>query len=330
MNRKFLVILAGAAALALPAFAQQGASLNGTWTLDNAKSSFGQFPPPQSETDTIQINGSDFQQHVTSVTARGTQEYTRACTLDGKEVTFAPDDPKAKLMPGLTLSKIQCGWDGDSAVVTETVPMRGADLTDKLTFSVSPDGSTLTMTSHISSATMNGDRKLVYDKAGSAAAAPAGAPAAGGMAASSGAAAMIHAGGAQPNLSGTWKLDVAKSNFGQMPPPASQVDTIQQDSSSVKIAIDQKGGMMGDMAYTEPLTTDGQSATWSGMGGTSVTGTAHWDGSALVIDAKTSFQGSDVKIRDTFTLSPDGGTLTDVSHVESGMGNFDTTNVFTK
>jgi hypothetical protein len=328
MDRRFLLVLFGAAALALPALAQNGASMNGTWTLDNAKSSFGQFPPPQSETDTIQINGSDFQQHVTSVSARGTQSYTRACTLDGKQVTFAPDDPKAQLMPGLKLSKIQCGWDGNDVVVTETVPFQGSDLTDKLTFSVAPDGSSLTMTSHISSATMNGDRKLVYDKDGSATAEAA--PAGGGMAASSGAAAMIHAGGSQPNLSGTWKLDAAKSNFGQMQAPASQVDTITEDGPSVKIAIDQKGGMMGDMAYTESLTTDGQSATWPGMGGSQVTGTAHWDGNALVIDAKTSFQGSDVKIKDTYTLSADGNTLTDVTHVESGMGNFDTTNVFTK
>ncbi len=326
MDRKFLVILFGAAALAMPALAQNGASMNGTWTLDNAKSSFGQFPPPQSETDTIQINGSDFEQHVTSVSARGTQNYTRACTLDGKEVTFAPDDPKAQLMPGLKLSKIQCGWDGDSVVVTETVPMQGSELTDKLTFSA--DGSTLTMTSHISSATMNGDRKLVYDKAGSAAADAA--PAAGGMAATPGAAAMIHTGGSQPNLSGTWKLDTAKSSFGQMPPPASQVDTITDDGSSIKIAVDQKGGPMGDTAYTESLTTDGKSATWPGMGGTQVTGTAQWDGSALVVDSKTSFQGSDFKIKDTFTLSADGGTLTDVTHIESGMGNFDTTSVFTK
>lgn len=326
MDRKFLVILFGAAALAMPALAQNGASMNGTWTLDNAKSSFGQFPPPQSETDTIQINGSDFQQHVTSVSARGTQSYTRACTLDGKEVTFAPDDPKAQLMPGLKLSKIQCGWDGDSVVVTETVPLQGANLTDKLTFSVAPDGSTLTMTSHISSATMNGDRKLVYDKGGSTAAdAPAG-----GMAATPGAGAMIHAGGPQPNLSGTWKLDPAQSKFGQMQPPASQVDTITQDGSSIKIAVDQKGGMMGDTAYTESLTTDGQSSTWPGMGGSQVTGTAQWDGSALVVDSKTSFQGSDVKIKDTYTLSTDGNTLTDVTHVESGMGNFDMTSVYTK
>jgi len=326
MDRRFLVILCGAAALAMPALAQNGASMNGTWTLDNAKSSFGQFPPPQSETDTIQINGSDFQQHVTSVSARGTQSYTRECTLDGKEVTFAPDDPKAQLMPGLKLSKIQCGWDGDSVVVTETVPFQGSNLTDKLTFSA--DGSTLTMTSHISSASMNGDRKLVYDKGGSAEAAAT--PGAGGMASTPGASAMIHTGGSQPNLSGTWKLDAAKSNFGQLQAPASQVDTITQDGPSVKIAVDQKGGMMGDMAYTEALTTDGTSATWAGMGGSQVTGTAQWNGDALVVDQKTSFQGNDVKIKDTYTLSADGSTLTDVTHVESGMGNFDTTTIFTK
>lgn len=325
MHRKFLVVLFGAAMIAMPALAQQGANFNGTWTLDIPKSNFGQFPPPQSETDMVQIDGSAFQQKVTSVTARGTQNYTRACTLDGKEVTFAPDDPKGQLMPGMRLSKIQCGWDGSSVFVLETVPFQGAVLTDKMTFSV--DGSTLTMTGHIASATMNGDRTYVFTKGGSASADAA--PAAGGMAAMPGAAAMIHTGG-QPNLSGTWKLDPAQSKFGQMPPPASQVDTISDDGSTIKIAIDQKGGMMGDTAYTESLTTDGKTATWPGMGGSQVTGTAAWSGAALVIDAKTSFQGSDVKIKDTYTLSADGGTLTDVTHVESGMGNFDMTAVFTK
>jgi hypothetical protein len=322
MNSKFLAVCLGAAALAMPALAQQGANFNGTWKLNASKSSFGQFPPPQSETDVIQISGTDFQQHVTSESARGTQNYTRACTIDGKEVSFAPDDPKARLAPGLTLSKIQCGWDGSSVVVTETVPMQGSQLTDKLTFSV--DGATLTMTSHISSATMNGDRKLVYDKADSSAAA------AGPTAAPAGAAAMIHTGSSTPDLSGTWKLDAGKSNFGQMPPPASQVDTITDSEPSIKIAVDQKGGMMGDLTYTEGVTTDGQPSTWSGMADSKVTGSAHWEGNALVVDAKTSFQGSDVKLKETYTLSSDGKTLTEVSHVESGMGNFDTTNVFAK
>ena len=321
MNRQFLAVLFAAAALATPALAQNGASFNGTWKLDNAKSSFGQFPPPQSETDVFKVNGSDFQQQVTSVSTRGSSSYTRACTLDGKEVSLSADDPRAHLGPGITLSKIQCGWDGSTIYVIETVPFQGSTLMDKLTFSV--DGSTLTMGSHITSATMNGDRKLVYDKADSSASSDPGTPA-------PGMAAMIHTGSATPNLSGTWKLDTAKSNFGQMPPPASQVDTIEDSEPSIKITVDQKGGMMGDVNYSEALTTDGKSSTWAGMGGSQVSGAAHWEGNALIIDAKTSFQGSDVKIKDTYTLSGDGATLTDVTHVESGMGNFDTTNVFAK
>src|SRR5580704_8230968 len=97
MSRKFFVICFAAALYVLPAWAQQGSKLNGTWRLDVASSNFGQFGAPQSETDVIQVNGTDFQQHVTSVTARGPQDYTRACTIDGKEVSLSPDDPKAHL-----------------------------------------------------------------------------------------------------------------------------------------------------------------------------------------------------------------------------------------
>jgi hypothetical protein len=66
------------------------------------------------------------------------------------------------------------------------------------------------------------------------------------------------------------------------------------------------------------------------MGGAPTTSTAHWDGAALVVDSKLSFQGTDVKVKDTYTLSSDGKTLTQVTHVESGMGNFDSTSVYDK
>ncbi len=324
MHRKFLAISFLVSALALPSLAQSS-NLNGTWKLNNSKSTFGQFPPPASETDTIAINGTDFKQQVTSVGAQGSQTYTRSCTIDGKEVTLTPDDPRGHL-GAITLSKIQCAWQGTSVVFTETANLRGTDLTDRLTFSPSDDGKTMTMDSHITSATINGDRKLVYDKQeGSAAMAD---PAA--MAATPGAAAMIHTGGSQPNFTGTWKLNISKSNFGQIPPPASQTDTIDHSEPSVKIAEDQKGGMMGDMNLTTTLSTDGKETTSSGMGGAPVTSTSHWDGVALVVDSKTSFQGSDIKIKDTYTLSGDGKTLSEVTHIESGMGNFDTTSVFDK
>jgi hypothetical protein len=327
MHRKFVAMTIAVAALALPGLAQDS-KLNGSWKLNVSKSSFGQFPPPTSETDTLTVSGKDFKQQFTTINARGTQNGLRSCTVDGTEVTLAPDDPRVQ-MGAIKLTKMQCSWEGKAVVFLETVNLNGGVLTDKLTFSPSDDGQTMTMTSHISSATMNGDRTLVYDKdSGSASAAPA--PGASMTAANPGAAAMIHTGSGSPNLSGTWKLNIAKSSFGQLPPPASQVDTIDDSEPSVKVAEDQKGGMMGDLNVTSAFDTTGKETKAAGMGGADVTSTAHWDGAALVVDSKTAFQGNDVKIKDTYTLSGDGKTLTEVTHVESGMGNFDTTSVFDK
>jgi hypothetical protein len=328
MIRKLSVIAVALAAFALPSLAQDS-KLNGTWKLDVAKSNFGQFPPPTSETDTITVSGSEFKQQFTSVTSRGTQNGLRSCTIDGKEVNLTPDDPRVQI-GAIKLSKMQCSWEGKSVVFLETANFNGGELTDKLTFTPSDDGNTMTMDSHITSATMNGDRKFVYDAADSSAAA---APAAGAAptAATPGMAAMIHTGGGEaPSLSGTWKLNVAKSNFGQMPGPASQTDTIDDNEPTIKIVEDQKGGMMGDLNVTTNLKSDGTETTSTGMGGAEVKSTAHWEGSTLVVNSTTSFQGSDVKIKDSYSLSPDGKTLTETTHVESGMGNFDSTSVFDK
>lgn len=322
MHRKIFLLLFAAAAFALPSLAQN-AKLNGTWKLNPAKSDFGQFPPPASETDVIEINGADFKQQVSSETARGKSQYTRACTIDGKDTPLSPDNPNAHIGPVL-LSKILCAWEGSSLVITEGFKMQGADGTDKLTYSVSDDGNSLTLTSQISSPTMNMNRKMVYDRAeASAAASPAGADA------PAGATALIHA-GTPPNLSGVWKLDIAKSDFGAGQPPASQVDTIEMSGVSCKVTTDQKGGFMGDTNYTESFTTDGKESTWAGMGGSQVKGTAHWDGNTLVLDAKTDFQGSDVTIKDTYRLGDDGKTLYVNSHAGTSMGDFDSKMVFDK
>jgi hypothetical protein len=323
MHRKIFFTLCAVALFALPSFAQT-TNLNGTWKLDNAKSSFGQFPPPAGETDVINIDGSNFKQQVTSTNQQGSQSYTRACTIDGQEKTLSPDDPNAHI-GRITLSKIKCEWQGSSLVVTETANLQGSELTDRLTFAASDDRKSMTMDSHITSATMNGDRKLVYDAAESAAgmaAAPSNNTPGAGMAAP--------ASGSHPSLAGVWKLDASKSDFGQGQAPASQVDTIEDNEPSVQIVEDQKGGFMGDMNITSKLSSDGTPTTSTGMGGAQVTSTAHWEGGSLVVNSKTSFQGSDVTIKDTYTPSADGKTLKEVAHIESSMGNFDTTSVYDK
>jgi hypothetical protein len=316
MYRKILVLVFAAAAFALPSLAQN-AKLNGTWKLNAAKSDFGQFPPPASETDVIAISGADFSQQVASESARGKSQYTRACSIDGKDTPLTPDNPKAHIGP-VVLSKINCAWDGSSLVITEGFQMQGADGTDKLTYSVSADGSTLTLTSQITSAAMNANRKMVYDRAENGASDPA--PAAAATASN----------GTHPDFTGTWKLNPAKSDFGQGQPPTSQVTTIEIHGIAMKVTNDVKGGFMGDMTMVDSFTTDGKESTWDGMGGAKVKGTAHWEGSALVVDAKTDFQGSDVTIKDTYKLSDDGKTLYINTHAGTSMGDFDSKTGFDK
>lgn len=326
MYRKIFLIGSAVALFALPSLAQSS-KLNGTWKLDTSKSDFGQMPPPTSETDTVTISGGQFTQKVNSETSRGASSYTRSCDINGQDEKLTADNPRAHIGP-VVISSIKCEMNGDAVVVTEGFDMRGTPSTDQMTFTPSDDGNTLTMEQHISGG-MSMSRKVVFDKSDSSA--DNSAPAAnGGVAATPGAAAMIHTGGSHPDFAGTWNLDIPKSNFGQGQPPASEVDTITDNGNSMSVAVAQKGGMMGDMNSTETYNTDGTPSSWKGMGDAAVNGTATWDGDKLVVDAKTSFQGSDVKIKETYSLSDDGKTLTKAVHAETGMGNFDSTSVYDK
>jgi hypothetical protein len=328
MYRKVFLICSAVAMFALPGMAQNS-NLNGTWKLNVSKSDFGQFPPPTSETDVIAVNGTSFSQKVNSETARGASSYTRSCTINGQDEKLAADNPRAHIGP-VVISSIKCEAQGDAVVVTEGFDMRGTPSTDQMSFTSSGDGKEMTIDQHISGA-MSMERKMVYDRAGDSSSASSMAPPAnGGVAATPGAEAMIHAGGSHPDFSGTWNLDIAKSNFGAGQPPASEVDTITESGDNMKVVTAQKGGMMGDVNTTETFTTDGQPSTWTGMGNSEVKSTAQWDGDKLAVNSKTSFQGSDVTIKDNYSLSSDGKMLTRVTHVESGMGNFDSTSVYDK
>jgi hypothetical protein len=312
MYRKLLAISFAVAVFALPGLAQTP-NLTGTWKLDIPKSDFGQIPPPTSEVQTMVDNEPSLK--VTTDQKGGMAGDTTtvmSVTTDGKESTWSTGGNEVK-------STAQ--WQGKSLVVNSKTTFQGADINIVATYTLGDDGKSLNIAAHYVTGMGIFDVKAVYDKADAAAMAdpPAGAKPA----------AMAHSGSA-PNLSGTWKLILAKSDFGQIPAPASQIDTIEDNEPAVKVVVDQKGGMMGDTSYTTSVTTDGKESKGSGMTGEPVTSVAHWDGSSLVVDSKTTFQGQEIKIKDTFTLSGDGKSLTDVTHIESGMGNFDTTSVYDK
>jgi hypothetical protein len=126
---------------------------------------------------------------------------------------------------------------------------------------------------------------------------------------------------AQPNFSGKWKLDIAKSDFGPMPPPTSQLSAIVHTGSDLKVSV-QQSNQMGDFAWEATYTTDGKECA-NEIRGNPMKSKVTWDGDTLVFDTRGSFQGNEVTISDKWTLSSDGKTLTSQRHFASSMGEAD-------
>ena len=123
---------------------------------------------------------------------------------------------------------------------------------------------------------------------------------------------------AAPNFSGTWKLDVAKSDWGQFPPPDSATLLIEHKDPALKVSAEQVGGMgagKADYAYT----TDGKECT-NTVRGTERKSKVTWKGELLSLAHKFSVQGADITSNDTWTLSDDGKTMTQVREISSPQG----------
>lgn len=133
---------------------------------------------------------------------------------------------------------------------------------------------------------------------------------------------------AKPNLTGEWKLNVSKSEFGPMPAPTSQTQTIKHDDP--KLVVDIKtSSERGDRQFTLKYVTDGSESV-NEMFGNPVKSVAKWDGDTLTIDSKASFNGNDFTMSDKWTLSADGKVLTIRRHMSSAMGEGDVTYVLEK
>lgn len=133
---------------------------------------------------------------------------------------------------------------------------------------------------------------------------------------------------AKPNLSGTWKLNTAKSDFGPMPPPDSRTDIIDHKDPVLKESVAMSSSQ-GDMKMDLTYTTDGKESKNTVMDN-DVTSNAHWDGKTLVVDSKANFGGNDITIHETRVLSDDGKTLTRQAHITSPQGEGDQKLVFDK
>jgi hypothetical protein len=128
----------------------------------------------------------------------------------------------------------------------------------------------------------------------------------------------------QPNFSGDWKMNAAKSTFGPLPAPTSISRKITHAEPSLTI-VEEQVSDMGVQNTTRKYTTDGKEMTFESQGA-HVTSSAVWDGSVLVVVSSVAEVG--VQFTDRMSLSEDGKTLISSIHITSAQGELDLKVVF--
>lgn len=310
MSRHAIVSAFIVLALAASVSAQSKPNFSGTWKLNVAKSDFGVLPPSNGRTDIIDHQDPNLKDTVSDDAAQGQQNYTLSMTTDGKEAINKPG--------GLEMKNVAT-WDASNLMVNTKLQFQGSDVTIKTSWALSADGKTLTESAHFESQMGETDQKLIFEKQEGAATAVGGMKAAG---------ATMAATGAKPNYSGTWKLNVAKSDFGPIPGPDTRTDVIEHNDPILKVSTSQDGAQ-GKQQYTLNMTTDGKEAI-NTPGGLEVKSIGGWEANNLVINVKLKFQDNDVEAKTTWLLSEDGKTMTQNQHLTTAMGELDQKMVFEK
>lgn len=133
---------------------------------------------------------------------------------------------------------------------------------------------------------------------------------------------------AEPNLSGEWRLNLAKSDYGKFPTPISVIRKIDHTGSKLVFTTTQKGSQ-GEVSSKLSYTTDGKESV-NEVAGAQAKGTAQWIGGILIIESSREFQGATLKQKEIWRLSSEDKVLTIDSHVSIPNGEFDVKQVFEK
>jgi|SRR5579863_1703898 len=128
---------------------------------------------------------------------------------------------------------------------------------------------------------------------------------------------------AQPNFSGEWKMNVAKSDFGPIPAPTTLTRTIRHNDPSLEYTTRQKGQQGAEITTEIKYTTDGKPCV-NKIQDSEAKGSARWQGDNLLIESAREFQGIQISSKETWTLADGGKTLNISSHVSvPQQGEFD-------
>jgi len=126
---------------------------------------------------------------------------------------------------------------------------------------------------------------------------------------------------AKPNLTGDWKLNVSRSEFGEFPAPASMTMKNTHEEPSLKV-LSKAVSDAGEANYDLTFRTDGVE-TVNTVGPTEMKSVSSWEGETLVLKTKGTFGDTDVTLVDKWDLSDGGKTLTIRRHWSSSRGELD-------
>lgn len=129
-----------------------------------------------------------------------------------------------------------------------------------------------------------------------------------------------------PNLSGDWKLNLTKSQYGAIPAPLEVTRKVKLDGVNLSMSTVQKTAQR-DSTSELKYTTDGKECVNKVTNG-EAKGTARWEGQTLVIESSQMNGPQELKSREAWTLSADGKTLTIQTHLTLPQGGIDVKQVF--
>lgn len=114
-------------------------------------------------------------------------------------------------------------------------------------------------------------------------------------------------------LSGTWKLNLDKSDYGDLQGPETRIDVIEQHGGTVSEQVTSEGRHRKQQ-YTLLFATDGSETVLppeTKMGTvTIVSVSAKWQREVLLVTQKLRFQSAPLVAINAYKLSGDGKTLT--------------------
>jgi hypothetical protein len=135
-------------------------------------------------------------------------------------------------------------------------------------------------------------------------------------------AALLAAAG-KPDFSGTWKLDLQKSDFGPLPVPSKYERVIEHTAPTVHVVTHQATGA-GDQTIETRFRTDGEfEENHYQTGVARVSG--RWNATNLEVETRRELQDKTLTSVEVWSLSPDTKTLTIKSHIDTPKGPLDLT-----